>query len=127
MTSFLHWRKMTWALVLWSAYLATWMVLTRSGPVIVVLWWLAGAGLLQLIIMHWGRIEPSRRHGPFDPRFGPRPITALLPGTNSDLGRTPEQAGTGAVRDQKEAVQDWETEGGAIAEPPRANPTAQAA
>ena len=27
---------------------------------------------------------------------------------------------------QKEAVQDWETEGGAIAEPPRANPTAQA-
>ena len=27
---------------------------------------------------------------------------------------------------QKEAVQDWETEGGAIAESPRANPTAQA-
>jgi hypothetical protein len=72
MTSFLHWHKLTWALLLWSAYLATWMVLTRSGPVIVVLWWLAGVGLLQLI-MQWGRIEPSRRHGPFDPRFGPRP------------------------------------------------------
>ena len=27
---------------------------------------------------------------------------------------------------QKEAVQGWETEGGAIAEQPRANPTAQA-
>jgi hypothetical protein len=126
MTSFLHWRKMTWALVLWSAYLATWMVLTRSGPVIVIVWWLAGVGVLQLI-MHWGRIEPSRRHGPFDPRFRPRPNTARLPGTNDDLGRTPEQASTGAVREHKEAVQDWETEGGAIAEQPRANPTAQAA
>ena len=117
---------MTWALVLWSAYLATWMVLTRSGPMIVALWWLAGVGLLQLIL-HWGRIEPSRRHRPFDPRFGPRPNAARPPATNNDLGRTREQASTGAVRGQKDAVQDWETEGGAIAEPPRANPTAQAA
>ena len=23
MTNFLHWRKMTWTLVLWSAYIAT--------------------------------------------------------------------------------------------------------
>jgi hypothetical protein len=122
MTGLLHWRKMTLALVLWSAYLATWMVLTRSGPVIVALWWLAGVGLMQLI-MHWGRIEPSRRHGPFDPRFGLRPNAARLPATNDDLG----QASAGAVRRQKEAVQDWESEGGAIAEPPRANPTAQAA
>jgi hypothetical protein len=126
MTSFLHWHKLTWALVLWSAYLATWMVLTRSGPVIVVLWWLAGVGLLQLI-MQWGRIEPSRRHGPFDPRFGPRPKTAPLPATNHDRETTPKQASTGAARAQNEAVQDWETEGGAIAEPPRANPTPQAA
>jgi len=117
MTSFLRWHKMTWAHVLWSAYLATWMVLTRSDPVIVVLWWLAGVGLWQLM-MHWGRIEPSRRHGPFDPRFRPRPDTTRLPAANNDLERTPEQAG---------AVQDWETEGGAIAEPPRANPAAQAA
>ena len=59
-----------------------------------------------------GRIEPSRRHGPFDPRFGPRP----------------DAAGLRAIGPrQKEAVQDWESEGGAIAEPPRANPTAQAA
>ena len=59
-----------------------------------------------------GRIEPSRRHGPFDPRFGPRPNAARL------LATGPRQ---------KEAVQDWESEGGALAEPPRANPTAQAA
>lgn len=116
MTSLLHWRRTTWVLVLWSAYLATWMVLTRSGPVIVVLWWLAGVGLWQLI-MHWGRIEPSRRHGPFDPRFrGPRPNAAPR-----------EHANTDGPRRQNEAVQDWESEGGAIAELPRANPTAQAA
>ncbi len=122
MTGLLHWRRTTWVLVLWSAYLGTWMVLTRSGPVIVVLWWLAGVGLLQLI-MHWGRIEPARRHGPFDPRFGPRPNAARLRATNDSLAR----ARTGTVRRQKEAVEDWESEGGAIAEPPRANPTAQAA
>jgi hypothetical protein len=115
MTSLLHWRMMTWALVLWSAYLATWMVLTRSGPVMVVLWWLAGVGLLQLI-MHRGRIEPSRRHGPSDPRFGP--------GANA---APREHANTDGPRRQQEAVEDWESEGGAIAEPPRANPTAQAA
>jgi len=122
MTGLLHWRKMTLALVLWSAYLATWMVLTRSGPVIVALWWLAGVGLMQLI-MHWGRIEPPRRHGAFDPRFGLRPNAARLPATHDDLG----QVSTGAVRRQKKAVQDWESEGGAIAEPPRAQPNGQAA
>lgn len=122
MTGLLHGRKMTLALMLWSAYLATWMVLTRSGPVIVALWWLAGVGLMQLI-MHRGRIEPTRRHGPFDHRFGLRPNAARLPATNDDLG----QAGTGAVRRQNDAVQDWESEGGAIAEAPRAQPTAQAA
>ena len=126
MTNFLHWRKMTWAIVLWSAYLATWMVLTRSGPVIVVLWWLAGVGLLQLI-MHWGRIEPSRRHGPFDPRFGSRPNTARLPATNNALQRSAKRASTGAARAQNEAVQDWETEGGAVAELPLADATPQAA
>jgi cold shock CspA family protein len=56
-----------------------------------------------------GRIEPSRRHGPFDPRFGPRPNAAGL------LATGPRQ---------KEAVRDWESEGGAIAELPRANPSA---
>ena len=42
MTNFLHWRKMTWALVLWSAYVPTWAVITGSGPAMVTLWWLAG-------------------------------------------------------------------------------------
>jgi hypothetical protein len=42
MTNFLHWRKMTWALVLWSGYVPTWAVVTGSGPAIVMLWWLVG-------------------------------------------------------------------------------------
>ena len=42
MTNFLHWRKMTWTLVLWSGYIATWTVITGSGPAIVTLWWLVG-------------------------------------------------------------------------------------
>jgi hypothetical protein len=42
MTNFLHWRKMTWALVLWSGYVPTWAVVTGSGPAMVMLWWLVG-------------------------------------------------------------------------------------
>lgn len=126
MRKVLHWRKATWALVLWSGYLATWMVLTGSGPAIVVLWWLVGVGLLQLIVQplyQTGRIEPSRRY-PFDPRVSPLPDPPRPVARNDDLPATPEQAETGADRRQN---QDWESEGGAIAEPPRANPTAQAA
>ena len=130
MTKFLHWRKTTWALLLWSSYLATWMVLTGSGPAIVAVWWLAGLGLSQLIMQpphQTGRIQPSRRHGPFDPRFNQRPTPTPPLATTDELRKTPEQANTGAVRRQKHAVQEWESEGGAIAQPPRANPTAQAA
>jgi cold shock CspA family protein len=74
-----------------------------------------------------GRIEPSRRHGPFDPRFSPRPNAARLLATSNDPRVAREHANTDGPRRQKEAVQDWESEGGAIAELPRANPTAQAA
>ena len=79
--------------VLWSGYLATWMVLTGSGPTIVVLWWLAGLGLLQLItqpLYHTGRIEPSRRHGPFDPSVSPRPDPPLPLAGSDDQQTTPE-------------------------------------
>ena len=130
MRKVMHWRKATWALVLWSGYLATWMVLTGSGPTIVVLWWLAGLGLLQLIMQplyQTGRIEPSRRHGPFDPRFSPRPDPPLPVATSDDLRTTPEETASGAVRHRRNAVQDWESEGGALAEPLGANPAAQAA
>ena len=42
MTNFLHWRKMTWVVVLWSGYLATWAVITGSGVAILAVWWLVG-------------------------------------------------------------------------------------
>ena len=49
MTNFLHWHKMTWVIVLWSGYIATWMVVSGSGPGIVALWWLAGMIVFDLL------------------------------------------------------------------------------
>ena len=52
MTNFLHWRRMSWVLVLWSGYVATWAVLTGPGPAVVTLWWLLGMsmfGALRLV------------------------------------------------------------------------------
>ena len=46
MTNVLHWRKTTWALVLWSGYVAAWALITGPGPAMVALWWLAGMVLL---------------------------------------------------------------------------------
>ena len=42
MTNILHWRKMTWALVLWSVYIAIWTVVAGSGPL-----WFATRPLFQ--------------------------------------------------------------------------------
>ena len=60
MTNFLHWRKMTWALVLWSGYVATWAVITDSGPTIVTLWWLAGMILFGTL---WLGTQPLFQRG----------------------------------------------------------------
>ena len=60
MTNFLHWRKMTWLLLLWSGYVATWTVLTASGPAIVTLWWLAGMILLGSL---WLATQPLFQKG----------------------------------------------------------------
>jgi Flp pilus assembly protein TadB len=60
MTNCLRWRKMTWALVLWSGCIVTWIVLTGSDPVIVALWWLAGIiGLCAL----WLATQPPYQQG----------------------------------------------------------------
>jgi hypothetical protein len=60
MTKFLHWRKMTWALVLWSGYVATWTVITGSGPAIVTLWWLVGMTVLGSL---WLATQPLFQQG----------------------------------------------------------------
>ena len=65
MTSFLHWRKMTWALVLWSGYVATWAVITGSGPAIVTLWWLVGMSVLVSRAGARTRSTPGHLTSPF--------------------------------------------------------------
>ena len=60
MTNFLHWRKMTWALVPWSGYVATWAVITGSGPAIVTLWWLVGMIVLGSL---WLATQPLFQEG----------------------------------------------------------------
>ena len=76
MTNFLHWRKMTWALVLWSGYVATWAVITGSGPAIVTLWWLAG--LIFVFGALWLGTQPLFRRGraPAGARPSPSPHRA---------------------------------------------------
>ena len=60
MTNFLHWRKMTWALALWSGYLPAWMALTASGLASAMLWWLAGIILLGSL---WLATQPLFQRG----------------------------------------------------------------
>ena len=60
MTKFLHWRKMTWALALWSVYIATWTALSGDGPAMVALWWLAGTALLGAL---WLATQPLFQKG----------------------------------------------------------------
>jgi hypothetical protein len=80
-------------LALWSVYIATWATVSGSGPAIVATWWLLGVGLFQAFA-----------HTVTRPR-----ATAAEPRTSS------EQMPTGPGRGLRDAVQDWESEGGAIA------------
>ena len=59
MTNFLHWRKMTWAFVLWSAALTAWLLIGGVGPIGVLLWFagMSGFGLL------WLATQPLFRQG----------------------------------------------------------------
>jgi hypothetical protein len=59
MTNILHWRKMIWALVLWSVYIAIWTVFAGSGPAMVALWWLAGVVVFGPL---WFATQQHRTH-----------------------------------------------------------------
>jgi hypothetical protein len=61
MTNFLHWRKSTWAFVLWSAYIATWTLITGPGPAMVALWWLGGMIVLGSLLF---ATQPVFQQGP---------------------------------------------------------------
>ena len=64
MTKFLDRRKMTWALALWSVYIATWTALSGPGPTMVALWWLVGIALLGalsvVVLSDWALIALAR-------------------------------------------------------------------
>ena len=94
MTNFLHWRKTTWALVLWSGYVVAWMAIIGSGVAMAVLWWLAGTivfsslwlatqplfqqgrGLAGFFVRpgrtHWRVLNLHRTHRAREPRRDPR-------------------------------------------------------
>ena len=61
MTKFLHWRKPTWALMLWSGYIATWTLITGPGPAMVALWRLAGMTVLGSLFF---ATQPLFHQGP---------------------------------------------------------------
>jgi hypothetical protein len=62
-------------------------------------------------------IENSRRHGPFDPRFLPRPDRVRTMSTNGSIDSAKEAE---RLEEERRAtfaeagVQAWETEGGAV-------------
>lgn len=60
MTNFLHWRKGTWALVLWSGYVAAWMVIVEPGAAMAVAWWLAG---MIVFCSLWLATQPLLQRG----------------------------------------------------------------
>jgi hypothetical protein len=60
MTNFLHWRKMTWVLLLWSASMATWLVAGDPGPVPAGFLWLLG---LTILGTGWFMTQPLIRQG----------------------------------------------------------------
>jgi hypothetical protein len=60
MTNFLHWRKMTWALLLWSATMVTWLLASDSGAALVGFLWLVGTAGLCFV---WFMTQPLFRQG----------------------------------------------------------------
>jgi hypothetical protein len=59
MTRFLHWRKMTWAILLWGVAMAAWLI--SSGAVVPsLLMWSFGTVLLILV---WFVTRPLWRQG----------------------------------------------------------------
>jgi hypothetical protein len=60
MTNFLHWRKMTWALGIWSVVMATWLVAGSTSVILVLALSLTGAAALGVV---WFSTQPLFRTG----------------------------------------------------------------
>jgi hypothetical protein len=60
MTRFLHWRKTTWALPVWSAAMVTWLLVGGPGAILLGLFWLSGAAAVGAT---WFTTRPPYRRG----------------------------------------------------------------
>lgn len=60
MGKFLTGRRMSWALVLWSAYVLAWAVITDAGPALFTLWSLTGSIVLGSL---WLATQPAFQRG----------------------------------------------------------------
>jgi uncharacterized membrane protein len=59
MTRFIHWRKMTWAIVLFAAGMAVWL-LSSGGATVAIVSWIVGMVLLSVV---WFGTRPLWRQG----------------------------------------------------------------
>jgi len=92
MTKFLHWRRMTWALLAWSAAMTAWIlfgsiaatrvgVLWVGGTILFGLLWLAtqppyqqGRGLRGVFVKpRWGQLRVVNLHRTHRTHRGPEP------------------------------------------------------
>jgi hypothetical protein len=60
MTRFLHWRKMTWAILLWSGAMLGWLVGTEPSVALLSVLWFAGFVVLSVT---WFLSRPPWRQG----------------------------------------------------------------
>jgi hypothetical protein len=60
MTNFLQWRKMTWALLAWSAAMTAWILLGSTDATRVGVLWVAGMIFLSLL---WLATRPLFQQG----------------------------------------------------------------
>jgi len=60
MTNFFHWRKMTWALVLWCAAMPVVLLISSVGVTSVGVLWLGG--MIGLVLL-WHATQPLFRQG----------------------------------------------------------------
>jgi hypothetical protein len=86
-------RPATWLFALWSGYIATWAAVSGSSPAVVAAWWLAGVVLLQA----------TTARGPL----------TRQPHDRSAAGA--DDADAARALPLGDGLQDWESEGGAIA------------
>src|SRR5215204_602394 len=88
MTRFLHWRKMTWAILPWSVAATGWLI--AGGAVVPsLLMWSFGTVLLTLL---WFITRPLWRHG-----HAPAPLARQRAGP--ELGGLVDRALVGQTRE----------------------------